>query len=100
MRRIAISALFLLLAAGCQMALPVPSGPGAAPAATAPSGSRAEAACRAGAREAGLSVVSIVAVRPTPAGEEVTLAVTRSNQSFELRCLYVAETDEARIMML
>jgi len=101
MQRLALLSFLLVAPAGCQMALPVLSGPSAGSGATAePASSRAEAACRAGARDAGLGVRGVVSVRPTEAGQEVTLAVTRGAQSFDLRCLYVAETEEARIMML
>jgi hypothetical protein len=102
--------------AGCQIAIP-DFRPGSPSGGVADSGgggfgaagtdiARAEQACRAVAAERGLTVNGIQETREVTdsggfvTGRDVFLRVTRSGQTYTVRCSYTTTTDEARLMVL
>lgn len=105
--------------AGCQIAIPdfrpgapsdgaggggMTSGPGSFGGGTEVA--RAEQACRAMAAERGLAVNAVQETRAVTGsggvvtGRDVFLNVTRSGQTYTVRCAYTTTTDEARLMVL
>jgi hypothetical protein len=102
--------------AGCQIAIPDfrPGSPSDGASAGGGSGfgasgsdvARAEQACRAVAEERGLTVNDVEETREVTGsdgivtGRDVFLSVTRSGQTYTVRCSYTITTDEARLMVL
>lgn len=101
-----------LLLSGCTLALPSPWAGSDAPAGPAPavppSGTAglAARACSDQAAVQGLEVLSVRGSRDVTGsgglviGQDVTLQVSRSGQSYDVRCSYTTDSGEARIMSL